>query len=160
IGPKRLLIIFDQFEEFVILQDHSDRGRFEAFLGSIANEPINRLSILLVLRNDYIGLLEELKIPKLTQSHNWKDVPPFTESAAYRFIVGSGLTFSDELLKRVLKEAAEVEQTKGLIRPVTANLCGLVLERFEGGLPRGFRPGTVIRGFLQETVFLPQIREI
>jgi len=160
IKPQRLLIVFDQFEEFVILQEQRDRGRFESLLNSIAQYPIDGLTVLLVLRSDYVGMLEELNVPKLIQARNWKDIPPFTESAAYRFIVGSGLTFGDELLKKVLKEAAEVEQTKGLIRPVTINLCGLVLERFQGGLPRGFRPGAILRGFLQETVFLPQIKEI
>lgn len=160
IKPKRLLIVFDQFEEFVILQGHADRERFEALLNSIIQYPIDGLTVLLVLRSDYVGMLEELGVPKLVQLQNWREVPPFTESAAYRFITGSGLRFSDEMLKKVLKEAAEVEGTKGLIRPVTLNLCGLVLERFHGGLPRGFRPGGLLRGFLQETVFLPKIREV
>jgi hypothetical protein len=160
IKPLRLLIVFDQFEEFVVLQNHSDQERFESWLNSIVQDPIDGLTVLLVLRSDYVGMLEDLNVPKLVQMRNWKDVPPFTESAAYRFIAGSGLTFADELLKKVLQEAAEVEETKGLIRPVTINLCGLVLERFHDRLPRGFRPGTLLRGFLQETVFLSKIREI
>ena len=60
----------------------------------------------------------------------------------------------------VLREAAEIEQTKGLVRPITINLCGLVLGRFATGLPRGFRPGQLIRGFLQESVFLASIRDV
>ncbi|MFL6312808.1 MAG: hypothetical protein ACJ71W_11975 [Terriglobales bacterium] len=160
IKPQKLLVVLDQFEEFLILQERLDRGRFEALLNFLIQEPIEGLTVLLVLRSDYVGLLEELDVPRLVQTRNWKDIPPFTESAAYRFIVGSGLTINDELLRKVLREAAEVEQTKGLVRPVTINLCGLVLERFQGGLPRGFRPGALLRGFLREAIFLPQIKEV
>jgi hypothetical protein len=49
--------------------------------------------------------------------------------------------------------------TVGLIRPVTINLCGLVLSRFSSGLPRKFRGG-VIRGFLRETLALPEVRNM
>jgi len=55
---------------------------------------------------------------------SWKEVPPFSEIAAREFLRGSGLQVSDDLLNGVLREAAEIEQTKGLIRPVTINLCG------------------------------------
>jgi len=96
----------------------------------------------------------------LNQETNWREVPPFTESAAREFLLGSGLQAGDELLGDVLREAAEIEQTKGLVRPITINLCGLVLGRFATGLPRGFRPGQLIRGFLQESVFLPSIRDV
>lgn len=64
------------------------------------------------------------------------------------------------MLRDVLREAAEVEQAKGLIRPITINLCGLVLGRFASGLPRGFRPGGLIRGFLRESLKIPTVREV
>jgi hypothetical protein len=60
----------------------------------------------------------------------------------------------------VLREAARIEQAKGLMRPITVNVCGLVLGRFISGLPRGFRPGGIIRGFLREAVEAPEIREV
>ena len=72
----------------------------------------------------------------------------------------SGLQVGEELLRDVVREAAEIEQTKGIIRPVTINLCGLVLGRFATGLPRGFRPGGLVRGFLRESISLPPIRDI
>jgi hypothetical protein len=75
-------------------------------------------------------------------------------------MLGSGLHFNDGFLLDVLREAAEIEQTKGLIRPITINLCGLVLSRFASGLPRGFRPGNLIRGFLRESVMLPPVRQV
>jgi hypothetical protein len=62
-------------------------------------------------------------------------------------------------LRAVLREAADLEQTPGLIRPITLNMCGLVLGRFSGGLPRRFRGG-LIRGFLRESLRLPEVRDI
>ena len=149
VKPRRLLIVFDQFEDFVILHDKERQKQFQDLLAALAERPVDGLTLLLVLRSDYIGLLENLPVPKLVQNTNWKDVPPFTESEARDFLLGSGLKLGDELMRSVLKEATEIEQTKGLIRPITINLCGLVLGRFATGLPAGFRPGSLIRGFLR-----------
>src|SRR5271166_6377732 len=164
IRPNRLLVILDQFEEFVILQDPDKdpdkQKRFEQLMSDLARQPIAGLTFLFVFRSDYIGLIEKLALPPLNQNTNWKEVPPFTESAARDFVQASGLQVSDELLRDVLREAAEIEQTRGIIRPVTINLCGLVLGRFAIGLPRGFRPGGLVRGFLRESVLLPPIRDI
>jgi len=160
IHPRRLLIVLDQFEEFVILQDAERQQRLGQLLSSLRHQSIGEVTFLLVFRSDYIGLIEKLSLPPLLQDTNWKEVPPFTESAARDFMRGSGLQASDELLRDVLREAAEIEQAKGLVRPVTVNLCGLVLGRFATGLPRGFRPGNLIRGFLRESITLPQVRDV
>jgi internalin A len=160
IRPRRILVVLDQFEEFVILLDQEKHKRFKDFFSSLREKPISDLAFLLVFRSDYIGLIENLGMPLLDQNKNWREVPPFSESAAKDFLRSSGLQVSDELVRDVLHEAAEIEQTKGLIRPVTINLCGLVLGRFATGLPHGFRPGGLVRGFIRESVFLPPVREI
>src|SRR5271157_2029612 len=160
IRPRRLLVVLDQFEEFVILQDPDKQQRFGQLMSALGQQPIAGLTFLFVFRNEYTGLIEKLALPPLNQNTNWKEVPPFTESAARDFVQASGLQVSDELLRDVLREAAEIEQTRGIIRPVTINLCGLVLGRFATGLPRGFRPGELVRGFLRESVLLPPIRDI
>src|SRR5271166_2687628 len=125
IRPRRLLVVLDQFEEFVILLDSDKQKRFEQLMTTLREQPIAELTFLFVFRSDYIGLIEKLALPPLNQNTNWKDVPPFTESAARDFVQASGLQVSDELLRDVLREAAEIEQTKGIIRPITINLCGL-----------------------------------
>jgi hypothetical protein len=132
---RRLLVVLDQFEEFVILQDPDKQQRFEQFISALCQQPVAGLTFLFVFRSDYIGLIEKLALPPLNQNTNWKEVPPFTESAARDFVQASGLQVGDEILHDVLREAAEIEQAKGIIRPVTINLCGLVLGRFAGGLP-------------------------
>lgn len=160
IRPRRLLVVLDQFEEFVILQDTERQQRFEQFFLALLNQSDFEVTFLLVFRSDYIGLIEKLSLPPLMQDTNWKEIPPFTERAAKDFMRGSGLEVNEEVLSDVLREAAEIEQARGLIRPITINLCGLVLGRFASGLPRGFRPGALIRGFLKESIFHPAIREV
>src|SRR5271157_5150989 len=157
--PRRLLVVLDQFEEFVILQDQDRHQRFQQLMSALSQQPIAGVTFLFVFRSDYIGLIEKLALPPLNQNTNWKEVPPFEESAAYEFVMASGLHVSKELLHDVLREAAETEGTKGFIRPVTINLCGLVLKRFATGLPRDFR-GALIRGFLRESVLAREVRDI
>ena len=158
--PFRLLIVFDQFEEFLILKEGAERERFLQFLIAEATMPSEGVSILLVFRDEYDGFIQQLKLPVPIWGDNFQKVSVFTEAAARDFLLGSGLTFDETLQSQVLLEAAEVEGTRGLIRPITVNLCGLVLSRFVTGLPRQFRPGHLIRGFVREAVFQPNIAEI
>jgi hypothetical protein len=160
IRPRRLLVVFDQFEEFVILQNQENRQGFAQLLSSLLQSPIEELTLLLVFRSDYIGLVEKLQLPPLAQDTNWKEVPPFTQRAAQEFLQGSCLEINEKLLQDVLREAAEIERTKGFIRPITINLCGLVLGRFATGLPRGFRPGALFSGFVRESILLPELRDV
>jgi Leucine-rich repeat (LRR) protein len=160
IRPRRLLIVVDQFEEFVILQNAGMHHRLRQLFHSLHEKPVEGATFLFVARSDYIGIIEKVGLPPLLQDVNWQEVPPFTEIAARDFVQSSGLRVKDELLRGVLREAAEIDQTKGLIRPITINLCGLVLARFAAELPRGFRPGGLIRGFLRESVSLPAVSGI
>src|SRR5271165_1932550 len=159
LGSKRLLVVLDQFEEFVILPDPDKQQRFEQFMSGLSEKPIEGLTFLFVFRNEYTALIEKLALPQLHKNANWKEVRPFEETAAHQFVQASGLQASDELLRDVLREAAETEGTKGIIRPVSINLCGLVLKRFATGLPREFRGG-LIRGFLRESVLAHEVRDI
>ena len=160
VRPKRLLVVFDQFEEFFVLHGTERREKLQALLALLAQEPIDGLTVLLIFPTDYIGLVETLSLPILVSTENWKEIPPFTEAAARQFLLSSGLRIRDDMLRDVLHEAAEVEQTQGLIRPITLNLCGLVLSRFATGIPRGLRPRGLIRGFLREAVNGRGIREL
>jgi hypothetical protein len=159
IHPSRMLVVFDQFEEFLILQEEEHRKRFVEFLTRQASLPHEEATILLVFRAEYDGFIQELKLPTPILGKNLQKVSAFTERAAQEFLLGSGLGFEEQLQLSVLREAAEVEETKGLIRPVTINLCGLVLSRFATGIPRQFRPGRLIRGFVHESIFKKEIRD-
>jgi hypothetical protein len=156
LGERRLLVVIDQFEEFLILKDAEGQKAFQQFL---AAGPIDGLTFLLVYRPEYEGLIQDRPWPRLQLDTNRRVLLAFTENAAQEFMRKSGLTVNPDLMRRTLREAAEIEQTTGLIRPVTLNLCGLVLGRFASGLPRRFRGG-LIRGFLRESLSLPEVRDV
>src|SRR5947209_2304366 len=90
------------FEEFVILHEETQRQAFEQLLASLVENPIGGLTLLIVLRSDYVEVLEKLALPKLVQDTNWKAVPPFTEPAARGFLRGSGLNIDDVVEREVL----------------------------------------------------------
>jgi hypothetical protein len=157
--PARLLVVFEQFEEFLILQEKQQQARFLHFLTTQASQAYSSATILLVFRTEYDGFIQDLRLPAPIPGRTLQKVTAFTETAALRFLLGSGLGFNEHLQADVLREAAELEGTKGLIRPVTLNLCGLVLSRFATTLPREYRPGRLIRGFVRESIFQKEISE-
>ena len=156
-ASRRLFIVVDQFEEFLILKDENRRSVFRQFLVDMPDT--GSVTFLLVYRPEYESFFENQPWPRLKLDTNRKVITAFTENAAQEFMGKSGLTVNADLMRAVLREAAEIEQTTGLIRPVTINLCGLVLSRFASGLPRRFRGG-LIRGFLRESVSLPEVRDV
>lgn len=155
LGTRRLFIVIDQFEEFLILRDANEQEAFRRFL---AGSAIDGVTFLLVYRPEYERLIQDDGWPPFLLETR-KVVPPFTENSAHDFLRRSGQTIAPTLLRAVLREAADLDQTPGLIRPITLNMCGLVLGRFSGGLPRRFRGG-LIRGFLRESMMLPEVRDV
>jgi Leucine-rich repeat (LRR) protein len=161
LSGRHLFIVIDQFEEFLIFddQDVASRDKQVAFKQLLSGQTIGQ-TFLLVYRPEYEGLIQEQSWPALRLDTNRRVVSPFTEKAAREFLGKSGVTVDRTLMRSVLREAAEIERgTVGLIRPVTVNMCGLVLNRFSNGLPRKFRGG-LIRGFLRESLSLPEVRDV
>src|ERR1700745_1937222 len=91
------------------------------------------LTTLLVLREDRKGVLASLQLrkvlPLMNQEENWKMVPSFTEQAAREFLLGSGVNIPPTAMENIFQHLAEVEGSPGEIRPITANIVGLMLER-------------------------------
>jgi Leucine-rich repeat (LRR) protein len=156
VAPRKLLLVLDQFEEFLILADGEQRDTFTAVLRALAASPVSNLQLLMILRSDYRPLLDTLGLPEFEKDR--KEVPPFFERDAMAFLRASELQISDTLESEIREEARDVEQTPGLIRPITVNLFGLVLRRFES-LPKNYRKGTLLRSYLRELIQRKEIRE-
>lgn len=153
--PRHIIIVVDQFEEFLILKDDGHQQAFQKVLTSLSQD--DGPTFILVFRSEYQGVLDNQAWPKRLLDVNLKEVFAFSENAAQEFMSKSGQRVDAGLMSAVLREAAEIEQgTTGLIRPVTINLCGLVLGRFASGIPRKFHRA-LIRGFLRESLSLPCI---
>jgi hypothetical protein len=76
--PARMLVVFDQFEEFLILQEEQRRKRFVEFLATQARGRDATAAVLLVFRAEYDGFIQELNLPLPTYSHNLQKVSAFT----------------------------------------------------------------------------------
>lgn len=155
-APGKLLLVLDQFEEFLILADGEQRDAFTALLRSVGASAIPGLQVLMILRSDYQPLLDDLELPAFEQDR--KAVPPFFERDAMAFLRASGLQVSRELEDEIREEAREVEQTPGLIRPITINLFGLVLRRFQS-IPKNYPKGSLLRSYLRELIKRKEIRD-
>ena len=58
-ASDKLLIVLDQFEEFLILASPEQQREFAAFVAEMQASPLKKPWLLLVLRSDYQTLLEE-----------------------------------------------------------------------------------------------------
>jgi hypothetical protein len=125
---KRLIIIFDQFEEFFIL--HSNPAEvilLGELLRSLIAQPLAAVTVLLSYREDHQQDLAPLGLPALHLGTNTRRLRPFTYAEAQSFLLDSGLTISDDRMRSLLDEAASHEETRRHIRPIVANLLGRVL---------------------------------
>jgi hypothetical protein len=128
----KLLAVLDQFEELITLRESGNSSAVTDvtdFLRELQKSPIDGLLLLLAVRTDYQTFLEPLGVPPLDKSRNWRQVPAFTHSAALTFLTATetGLNIHEERLRRVLREAAAADGTRGLIRPIILNMLGVVL---------------------------------
>ena len=158
--PNRVIVVFDQFDEIFVAQSTEQQKGFAQFFAALSKNPIDNLVLLLVFRSDFMGRVEKLPLPRGVRNKNRKDIPPFTARAAEQFMRGSGLQFSDALLRDMMREMAKVEQNKLEVRPVTINLCGLVFDHSHKDLLLDFRHGGLIRNFLRESMQDPSVRDV
>ena len=140
-----LLIIVDQFEEFLILRDEAGRDAFAEFLNELAKYPIHGLRLLLVFRSDYRPLVFKLGLPSLS-GENWYEISPYNRSEATSLLQGGGRELSVQRLDALFRGLDRIEDAPGLYRPITINMIGLVLESM-GGMLRG-DPARLIQAYL------------
>jgi Leucine-rich repeat (LRR) protein len=154
----RLLVVLDQFEEFVILADSERQRAFAALTAEFRATSVKGLKLLLVLRSDYQSAVEELGLPLLRQGQNWNQVARFTIAAGIRFMGRSGLTLHTDSLDRVATSASELDDSPGMIRPVTLNVLGHVLSQGRAIAP-SIDADRLVRHYIEQSIEQPAIRE-
>ncbi len=157
-ASERLLIVLDQFEEFVILGSIEQQQRFAAFVADLKSRPVKGLALLLVMRSEYQVPLESIGLPLLRSGENLFQVGRFTLPAASAFIEGSGLDLGSDATDLVLTSAAELDETPGMVRPITLNVIGYVLASGKPIAP-SLDAGILIRRYIERTVEQPGIRD-
>ena len=156
-----LLVVFDQFEEFVILEGRaaSEAGRrFLTRVQELRERSPPGVHLLFVVRSDYLNAIVELGIEELASGQSWQEIDPFKRRAARAFLENSPLRPSAELLERLLDGADALEEAKGLFRPITLNMLGLTLQDFDRQVTR--RPERLIQAYLETALTQDGIREI
>src|SRR5258708_5500928 len=146
----RLLIVLEQFEEFVILAKPELQQQFAAFVAELQSRPVKGLTLLLVMRSEYQVQLEEIGLPLLRSGENLFQVGRFTFSAASAFIRGAGLDLQADAIDRLLTSAAELDETPGMVRPITLNVIGYVLASGKAVAP-SLEAGVLIRRYIART---------
>ena len=128
-SPRGILIVMDQFEEYIILHEPGRSDLFRAFIQDLHDRPIQGVRFLLVMRSEYSAALHEREFPRFRQGENWQQVGPFTQASGLSFLRQAKLGLDLPVLSAIVKSASELDQTPGLVRPITLNVLGLVLER-------------------------------
>ncbi len=154
----RLLLVLDQFEEFLILGKTEEQQKFLALIAGLQADPIHGLVLLLVLRSDYQMLLDDLGLPSLRHGDNFYQVGRFTIAAATAFMARSGLNLHPDTLDRLLTSATELDETPGLVRPITLNVIGYVLATGKA-VAISVDAGQLVRSYIELTTGQPAIRD-
>ena len=110
-----------------------------------------------MLRSDYQTLIERLGLPPLRQSETWRQVGRFGMADARAFLVASGLSLTEPETERLLIGAADLDDTPGLIRPVTLNMIGFILATGRAVWRKNTTADALIRGYIRDTIRHPAI---
>ena len=159
-GCKGLLLVFDQFEELLILHERESKAVADVIelLQSCLQDPTAGLQILLVMRSDYDGRLRDLGLPTLRQGENYEIVPRLDEPTAAQYL--DAVIDDKEIATLLVREAAEVEETRGRLRFITLNFLGRVYK----DSPRLIHCGRGTAGLLKQQIARwmsePSIREV
>ena len=158
-ADDKLLLVLDQVEEFVILAGSERQQAFVALINDLRSKPVKGLKLLLVLRSDYKTALDELGLPLLRQGENWQEVGRLTIDAGTKFMARSGLRLQSDTLDRVVTSVAELDDSPGMIRPITLNVVGYVLSAERASAP-SLDAGQLVRHYIEQSVEQPGIREM
>jgi hypothetical protein len=152
-----LLLVTDQFEEFLILHTEEERRAFGAFLDDLVKNPIDGLRILLVFRSDYRPLVFKLDLPALLARQNWQELAPYDRGGATAFLQSGGRELSPQAIDGLFRGLDRIEEAPGMYRPITLNMVGLVLERMGRTLEGD--PGRLIQSYLRACLTTSESRD-
>ena len=147
----KLLVLIDQFEEFIILGEEEKVAAFASWIRDLAASPIPGVILLLSMRSDYQAKLDEWDFPPLRQGENWLQIGSFTLAAATDFLKKSGLGLQPESVDRLIASAALMDASPGIVRPITLNVIGYVLSQ---GTTQAtsLDAGELVRGYVKQAV--------
>lgn len=163
-GQNPLLLVLDQFEEFLICLEESIDEEIQPLLNlllELEKKSLPKIKVVIVLRSDYLGLLDTLALPSEAKPYpaNWREIPPFSISDGWNYLSSANTSLEGPRLHKLLVNAAdEIEETTGMIRPITLNILGLALRNVSQ--PMKGNTADLIETYLHSKVDAPEVREI
>ena len=157
----RLLVVFDQFEEFVILEDRASaeaRRLLVARLQEICRTPPPGLCFLLSFRRDYMSEVIAMHIDDLIPGQTIIEIDAFKRGAARRFLEASPASPTSGLVERILAGAEALDDVPARFRPVTLNMLGVALEDHDREIVG--RPERLVQTYIEAAMLQPEIRDI
>jgi formylglycine-generating enzyme required for sulfatase activity len=150
-----VLLLLDQFEEFLIVGQPEAQQCFAAFVRDLTTQPVANLRLLLSMRSDYRDELKGVGLEYPDEKHS-REVGRFKFPDATRFINGSGLNLEESDLDRLLDSAAVLDNAKRRVNPITLNVLGKILDE-NRRRPVVFDANRLIRDYLEQTVEQPGV---
>jgi Leucine-rich repeat (LRR) protein len=157
----RLLVVFDQFEEFALLEDWASAETRRLFLARL--QQLCRLSppglcMLFSFRRDYMGDVIAMKIDDLIPGQTFMEIDAFRRGAARRFLEAAPAAPTSVLVERLLSGAEALDDVPARFRPITLNMLGLALQDYD----REFtgRPERLVQSYVEAAISQPEIKEI
>jgi hypothetical protein len=157
----RLLVVFDQFEEFVILEDRASaeaRRLFVARLQELCRTPPPGVVMLFSFRRDYMSDVIAMKIDDLIPGVTYMEIDAFKRGPARRFLEAAPTQPSSDLVDRLLAGAEALDDVPARFRPVTLNMLGLALQDYDRQVSG--RPERLVQGYIEVAMLQPEINEI
>ena len=122
-ADEKLLLVSDQVEEFVILAGSERQQAFMALINDLRTKPTSAASsccwccAATTRPQAWMSSARSL----LRQGENWQEVGRFTIAAGTKFMARSGLLGlqSDALDRVLVTSVAELDDSPGMIRPIT-----------------------------------------
>jgi Leucine Rich repeats (2 copies) len=152
-----LLLIIDQFEEYLILGDAAKQEPLQALVKKLVSQRIEGLKLLLSLRSDYQALIFQQDLPPARSTLNWFQLAPYRRGDAEAFLQSAGKRMTPGALDALFKGLDQIEETRGLYRPISLNMVGLVLERMGQTLEGD--PETLIQSYLKSALITGDTRD-
>lgn len=171
---RRLLLVFDQFEELFILHPVSAAPpsgdspaplvhRVRDLLTAVTlTAPLPGLTVLLSYRSDHRSDIDTLRLPARNEDHEPAtrtafEVQPFTFAAARDFLTRCpGLTIPPARLQQALAEAAAIDENSQRVRPIVLNLLGRALQYLAENPRRSSRRGRLLHDYIRTHAFDPR----
>ncbi|MGB0507831.1 MAG: leucine-rich repeat domain-containing protein [Pikeienuella sp.] len=145
-----LLIILDQFEEYLILEGGEAKADYAAFLTEVATTPLPHIHILHVFRADYGPLIFKENLPDNIPHKSGFEIAPFDRRGAEAFLNNGPQQLDQRGYAALFAGLDRIEDTRGMYRPITLNMIGYVLARHGEVLTTD--PSRLIETYLIEAI--------